>query len=449
MPVGPPWPITISGGFSPGAARSRRCAAGSRRRARCGAGARVADALRDRQIADVGGSCAIERASTSCAPAVQVDARQFERDGRRAAQQDRCCAGHAQLADFFVGIGDRLVQLAARAWTARQAAHAIVRYRCRRSRRPSGSRTSSRRRLQCGVPNSAARSHSGCTTPPSQRYRFHQPLRSDTKCSTPAGDHSGWQIDSVGAAGDQAAVGPGVPSARRRPATVRCPATACADGPSSARPAARRPATGAARHKSRCPPRGPSRCRRRRGAQRIDRDRRRRRCGLRARRPGARRAVQHEVGIAQRAAFGDSGTGSPPSSITVDAVVGEIREPDAPPSARHRAAAVFVHAGAHVERRRRQFGGPARAGAAGVAAAFAGAAGQPVHVGAVQQHLPDSGDAPAATTAAVIGEGQAPQGAACLRVDSVMVGPGKGSGIISNPASGGNAPVHADGPGMR
>ena len=51
--------------------------------------------------------------------------------------------------------------------------------------------------VHCGLPNSAA---IGCTASIDdarcQRYRFHQPVRSETKYSAPSGDHSGWKIDS-------------------------------------------------------------------------------------------------------------------------------------------------------------------------------------------------------------------------------------------------------------
>src|SRR5258708_38655645 len=49
----------------------------------------------------------------------------------------------------------------------------------------------------CGAPNSADRGHSGSSPSPPERYRFHQPLRSDRKPSSPAGDHSGCSTDSL------------------------------------------------------------------------------------------------------------------------------------------------------------------------------------------------------------------------------------------------------------
>src|SRR4051794_12966273 len=54
-------------------------------------------------------------------------------------------------------------------------------------------------KTHCGSPNSASLGASGWIPPDatSHRYRFHQPLRSDTKTSDrPSGDHSGWNTDS-------------------------------------------------------------------------------------------------------------------------------------------------------------------------------------------------------------------------------------------------------------
>ena len=51
-------------------------------------------------------------------------------------------------------------------------------------------------KVQCGVANSASIGHKASMLAPCRRYRFHQPLLSETKCSKPFGDHSGWQIDS-------------------------------------------------------------------------------------------------------------------------------------------------------------------------------------------------------------------------------------------------------------
>jgi hypothetical protein len=53
-------------------------------------------------------------------------------------------------------------------------------------------------KVQCGVANSASIGHRPSVRWRSRhrRYRFHQPLRSETKCSRLSGDHSGWQMDS-------------------------------------------------------------------------------------------------------------------------------------------------------------------------------------------------------------------------------------------------------------
>ena len=160
------------------------------------AGAGVADAFRDRQVAcrrqlgdrvreDIG------------AAAGQVDARQFERYRRRAAQQrDACRPRRAVRGSLDM------------AWRSAPACRCRSDSRARRltpfSIKVQMISASERKpyieppKVQCGPPNSAVRLHSGCTASPARRYRFHQPLRSDTKCSTPAGDHSGWQIDSSG-----------------------------------------------------------------------------------------------------------------------------------------------------------------------------------------------------------------------------------------------------------
>src|SRR3712207_8190930 len=70
---------------------------------------------------------------------------------------------------------------------------------------------------RCGRPNSASIGQSGSTAPPPTRYRFHQPVRSETKCSLPSGDHSGWKTDSSGPP-DTSSAAVGVP-ASSRPAT--------------------------------------------------------------------------------------------------------------------------------------------------------------------------------------------------------------------------------------
>ncbi len=52
-------------------------------------------------------------------------------------------------------------------------------------------------KVHCGLPNSAAIACTGSIATPCQRYRFHQPVRSETKYSELSGDHSGWKIDSL------------------------------------------------------------------------------------------------------------------------------------------------------------------------------------------------------------------------------------------------------------
>ncbi len=67
-------------------------------------------------------------------------------------------------------------------------------------------------KLHCGLPNSAAIGCTGSAPVPLRRYRFHQPVRSDTKYKMPSGDHSGWKIDSSGPPATFSRA-PGVPSA--------------------------------------------------------------------------------------------------------------------------------------------------------------------------------------------------------------------------------------------
>ena len=69
----------------------------------------------------------------------------------------------------------------------------------------------------------------------------------------------------------------------------------------------------------------------------------------------------------------------------VQAIVGEMRKIHGIAGHGIRAAAVFMHAGAHIEGRRREFIDPRAALAQqGVAARLAGAPGQPEHVGAIR-----------------------------------------------------------------
>ena len=49
-----------------------------------------------------------------------------------------------------------------------------------------------------GNPKSASIGIRSSTAPDRSRYRFHQPVRSETKWSTPAGLHSGWKTLSSG-----------------------------------------------------------------------------------------------------------------------------------------------------------------------------------------------------------------------------------------------------------
>ncbi len=57
-------------------------------------------------------------------------------------------------------------------------------------------------KTQWGAPNSSSAGASASRVPPRPsgltRYRFHQPVRSLTRCRTPPGLHSGWTTDSSG-----------------------------------------------------------------------------------------------------------------------------------------------------------------------------------------------------------------------------------------------------------
>src|SRR2546422_11149698 len=50
--------------------------------------------------------------------------------------------------------------------------------------------------VHSGHPNSAFIGQSAWTSPSRSRKRFHHPVRSETKWSSPAGLHDGWKIDS-------------------------------------------------------------------------------------------------------------------------------------------------------------------------------------------------------------------------------------------------------------
>jgi len=121
--------------------------------------------------------------------------------------------------------------------------------------------------------------------------------------------------------------------------------------------------------------------------------------------------IDNEVRMARAAVVNAAGAPPPATRAWVQAIVGEMREIHGIAIDRIRAAAVFMHAGAYIEGRRRQFIDTRAALAQqGVAARLAGAPGQPVHV--VPIALPRascvSGEAPAATVAALIGDGQMP-----------------------------------------
>ena len=56
-------------------------------------------------------------------------------------------------------------------------------------------------KTQWGAPNSSSAGASASRRRPTlgpTRYRFHQPVRSLTRCRTPSGLHSGWTTDSSG-----------------------------------------------------------------------------------------------------------------------------------------------------------------------------------------------------------------------------------------------------------
>ena len=87
---------------------------------------------------------------------------------------------------------------------------------------------------RAGSANSASVGASASSRGPSaRRYRFHQPLRSLAKWSSPSADHSGWAIDSS----TPPAASSASPATRRRrpsrPAAGWCP-TACRGGPTRA-----------------------------------------------------------------------------------------------------------------------------------------------------------------------------------------------------------------------
>ena len=108
-------------------------------------------------------------------------------------------------------------------------------------------------KTHCGTPNSASIGHTGSSAPSRRRYRFHHPVRSETKYSSPSGDQTGWKMDSSVAAGDaRGCVNVAVVASASRP-TARSRPRACSGDSRRARPVAGRRGSGAAWSRSRCP----------------------------------------------------------------------------------------------------------------------------------------------------------------------------------------------------
>ena len=206
----------------------------------------------------------------------------------------------------------------------------------------------------CGSPNSASIGQSASTAPACSRYRFHQPVRSDTKCSSPLGDQLGWKIDSA----RPPATWRAVPSAPSGPtaATHRSVPSHGMFGWSqlshaSCRPSALRQGL---EKKS-----WPSDEHVLVAAVDVDRDQRIDRLAqatavvLAHGDQAAPRGVEHGIGIAHRRIARQRGRAAG-GVEAVQPLVVVLAEPDRIGADREGAAAVLVDAAAHVPRRRRQ-----------------------------------------------------------------------------------------------
>ena len=211
MPVGPPWPITISGGSSPAAAAAksrvgRRVVEGVR-----GAAVRagVADALRDRQVADLGQL--LDRAAPApsrcaawpgrCAP---VPARwSARRPAARPCRRPRAVRGFPGRAWRWRAARRCRVQ-------ARQLADAVLDIGADDFARSSGSRTCCCRRSSAG-----RRIRPRAGTPGARRRRRRSGTGSTSRCGRTR-------------------------STARRPATIRAGRSIRASPPATRRPLPRR-----------------------------------------------------------------------------------------------------------------------------------------------------------------------------------------------------------------
>ena len=199
-PVGPPWSMTMQRrALARRAARSRGSSARSRRRGPSrppGVGER--DRLGARDVVGVGRRCSLAARSTACVRPVC-----------RSSRTSASGASGEPPKKATKSPPTRMSRIVAERRLDRRAA-AASRRRCRPgARRPPSmeraddaaarrrSRRCASRTTHCGTPNSAAIGQSASTSPARSRYRFHQPLRSETKCSSPAGDQAGWKIDSA------------------------------------------------------------------------------------------------------------------------------------------------------------------------------------------------------------------------------------------------------------
>ena len=215
----------------------------------------------------------------------------------------------------------------------------------------------------CGSPNSAAIGCSGSIRPARSRYRFHQPLRSQAKCSSPAGDQAGWKIDSLsppatcrGVAGPAVGIELGQPQVAALPRHARMVPAQPGEPAAVGRQArAGEEVVAAGQHRLLAGAQGD-------GDDRVDRLARGRVVLAHGDQPVARR-VEHRVGVAEGAAAGD-GPRRLAAAHAPDPLVGVVAEEElAVGGDDEGAAAVLVHPVAGVEGRRVDVGAASVGGA--------------------------------------------------------------------------------------
>ena len=217
-PVGPPWLITISGGRSPGGP-AKPGFAGSYTLANAVTPPSVGNSIRDGTDTNAGsnGISALTRRTSTDRALKSSQTSSSGRSGHRP--RTRSGTPPPPWRDPSAGRcgADRGPAVRRSPDRAPPASGCRPVRTNRRSARPPRTRRTVMPNTQCGNPNSASMGHKACRSPSTMRSRFHQPVRSLAKCSTPAGLQSGAQIDSS----------PSAPATRRRfdtePSSPRSP----------------------------------------------------------------------------------------------------------------------------------------------------------------------------------------------------------------------------------